>query len=225
MIEGMVRAKFHEFFVLEHNRPDYRLAKAILKYRPDILFLEMGSPTGDPDTIFNRHRPDKKPLPLVREIQKGLRRASKEFGYAKSNILMWDNIVKLWREGHQLLVFNTDAPDDLRREFFEVWKNMYPSATKNWLWWVRIYLRERYMERNIRWALNHYRTVKQPIALVQFGGFHWRHVKFLLGNPPKEKIWKYYFGKFPEINRKNIAQKIKKENKLFYRYWRKISGF
>lgn len=190
-----------------------------------MLFLEMGSKTGNPDTIFNHYSPQKKPLGEVCNIQKDSRSASHEFGYAKSNILMWDNIMKLWREGCQLLVFNADGPDELRNEFFEVWKNMYPCAKKNWLWWVRIYLRERYMERNIRWALNHYRFQRQPVSLVQFGGFHWRHIKFLLGNPSKKKIWEYYFGKFSEVTQATIAEKIKKENKLFYRYWRKISGF
>lgn len=216
---------FHEFFVREHNRADYNFARAILKYRPDFVFLEMGSPKGNPDTIFNRYSPEKKPLDKVIAIQNEMHKASDKFGYAKSSILMWDNIMKLWREGHNVLIFNADAPDDLRREFFEVWRNMYPSATKNWLWWVRIYLRERYMTRNIRWALSHYKYQKQPVALVQFGGFHWKHTKFHLNNPPKKELWNYYFKKFPEITPGNIGKKIKKENKLFYKYWKTMSGF
>lgn len=222
---NMKDVKFHEFFTREHNRADYSFARAILKYKPDFVFLEMGSPEGNPDTIFNRYNPEQKPLDKVSAIQNEMRKVSKTFGYAKSNILMWDNIMKLWREGHNVRVFNTDAPDDLRKEFFEVWKNMWPAEKKNWLWWVRIHLRERYMERNIRWALNQYHLSKRPVALVQFGGFHWRHVKFLLTNPSKKEIWNYYFSKFPELTSENIAQKIKKENKLFYRYWRLISGF
>jgi len=221
----MQKVKFHEFFVNEYNRPDYRLAKAILKYRPDILFLEMGSPDGDPETIFNRFPPEKKPLGKVRSIQSGMRRAARKFGYAKSNILMWDNIMKLWKEGHNLLVFNTDGPDELRREFFEVWNHTYPSVKKNWLWWVHIYLRERYMARNIRQAFKRYPSKKKRVAIVQFGGFHWRHVKFLLGDPSKEEIWKYYFGKFREVDKKTIGRKIKEQNRLFYKYWQKTSRF
>jgi len=216
---------FHEFFVREHNRADYRFARAILKYKPDFVFLEMGNSNGNPDTIFNHYDPWKKPTNKVKAIQNKMGKNAKTFGYAKSDILMWDNIMKLWREDHNTLVFNTDAPNDLRREFFEVWKNMYPSAKKNWLWWVQIYLREKYMERNIRWALRKYNFKKYPIALVQFGGFHWRHIKFLLSNPSKKEIWNYYFKKFPEISPKNIAQKIRKENKLFYKYWKTMPGF
>ena len=221
----MQKVKFHEFSVLEHNRPDYQFARAILKYRPEFLFLEIGSSTGNPDTIFNRYSPNKKPLREVRKIQAALRRNAKRFRYAKSNVLMWDNIVKLWKEGHDVLVFNTDSPDELRREFFEVWNHMYPDAKKNWLWWVRIYLRERYMARNIQWAIKHYPRKKQSVALVQFGGFHWRHVKFLLNRPSKKEVWNYYFKKFSEISPVTIEPKIREQNKVFHKYWRKISKF
>ena len=221
----MNKIKFHGFFVNEYNRPDYRLAQAILKYRPGILFLETGSGDGNPDTIFNRYSANKKPLREVRAIQSAMRKAARRFGYAKSDILMWSNIVKLWKEGHDVLVFNADGPAELRREFFEVWKNMYPSATKNWLWWVHIYLRERYMARNIMWALERYPSKKPRVALVQFGGFHWRHVKFLLGKPARKDIWKYYFGKFSEVAPGTIAGKIKKQNRVFYKYWLEVSKF
>lgn len=70
-----------------------------------------------------------------------------------------------------------------------------------------------------------YKIKNNPKILIFLQRFHWEHVKFLLDNPSKKKIWKYYFGKFSEITHLTISKKIRKNNKLFYRYWKKYSNF
>lgn len=205
--------------------PDYRQAKAVLKYRPDIIIFESANDNKTPDTVYNKYDCKHKPIKLVRERQLSLKKHIKSFGDAASGIPMWDNIIKLWNEGHNVLLYNTDASVELRREFFEVWKYMYPCALKNWLWWVRIYLREKCMAKNIRWILQQNRNKEKVTIAVFLQSFHWQHVKFLLKNPTKKQIWKYYFGKFKEVNSNNIGKKIKEQNKVFYKYWKKLSDF
>lgn len=209
------------------NGPDYRQAEATLKYRPDIILFESPCNGKTPDTVYNRYDCDSKPIRLVREHQKFLKRAAKApgFGDAESDVLLWDNIIKLWNGGHNVLIYNIDSPDDLRRSFFEVWKYMYPCALKNWLWWVRIYLREKYMAKNFKWVIDQNKNRGNLVVAVFAQSFHWEHVKFLLANPTKKQIWEYYFGRFKEINPGNIAEKIKKENKIFYKYWKKCADF
>jgi len=206
---------------------DLRRAQYVLKYKPDIIIFENASNHKDPDTIFNKYSCENKPIKLVRENQDFLKKVSKIHGNGDvlSDVLMWDNIVKLWNEGHNVLLYDIDGPDDLRREFFEVWKYMYPCATKNWLWWVRIYLREKYMAENVKWILEKNKSKENLKIAVFIESFHWIHVKFLLKNLSKKQIWEYYFKKFKEVDTKNISQKIKEQNKVFFKYWKKISDF
>lgn len=207
------------------KQPDYRQAEAVLKYRPDIIIFEQAEKNGSPETVFNKYSPENKPIEKVLAIQKGLRMAAEEpgFGDALSTVKTWENIMQLWREGHNVLIYNVDAPRDLRREFFEVWCHMYPCALKNWLWWVRIYLREVIMAKHVRDISKKYTAKTDPTILICIQSFHWRHVRFLLSGPSKDKIWQYYFSGFKEVSRKNISGKIKKENKIFYMYWKKLS--
>ncbi len=207
--------------------PDYRRAQYVLKYRPDIIVFESANDNENPGMIFNKYDCQNKPTKLVREFQKELRKNSKTPGNgdALSDIPVWENIMRLWKEGHNVLLYNVDGRTELRKEFFEVWKYMYPCATKNWLWWVRIYLREKYMAKNIKWVIEKNKNKEKLTIAIFLESFHWEHVKFLLKNPSKEKIWQYYFGKFKEVNQKNIAKKIKEKNIVFYKYWNKISDF
>ena len=121
------------------------------------------------------------------------------------------------------LLFNVDAPKELRSEWFDVWNNMYPCALKNWLWWVPIFIRERIMAKNICHILENYKEKENPKILIFLQSFHWRHVKFLLSEPSKDKIWEYYFGKFDRISKEHISEKIKKLNKTYYKYWKKYA--
>lgn len=208
------------------SEPDYRQAECVLKFRPDIVIKE--SPMDKtPDTIYNKFSCKDKPFNLVAEHRKYLIKNSKVVGNgdALSDVKLIDNIASLWKEGHDVLIYNVDAPNVFRKEFFEVWKYMYPSALKNWLWWVRIYIREKYMAKNIAWILEKHKDKEKVTIAIFLQNWHWRHVKFLMGNPTKNEIWKYYFARFKEVNQKNITEKIKKENKVFYKYWMKMSDF
>lgn len=208
------------------TKPDYRQANAVLKYRPDIIIFEDACGK-TPDTIYNKFDCKNKPVSLINDFQRQLKKIAKEpgMGDAASDIELWENIKNLWRGGQNVLLYDVDGPKDLRREFFEVWKYMYPCALKNWLWWVRIYLREKYMCKNVEWVLNKNKKNKNLTIAIFLQSFHWEHVEFLLKKPSKKEIWKYYFAKFKEVGRQNISAKIKKNNNLFYRHWRKISDF
>ena len=208
------------------SKPDYRQAEYVLKYKPDIIIFE--SPADKtPDTIYNKYSCDKKPLDLIRKYRNRLIESSKVPGNgdALSDARLFDNVVKLWKTGHDVLLYNIDGPSELRREFFEVWKYMYPSALKNWLWWVRIYLREKYMTKNLKWVLEKNKDKESVTIAIFLQGWHWRHIKFLLSNPSRKEVWKYYFSRFKEVDEKDIGEKIKKENKVFYKYWLRMSDF
>lgn len=221
-----MKPRFIQFNILEQNKLDYRQARAVLKYRPDIIIFEEAAEKFNPETIFNKYRPENKPLKKLLVIQKNLRKNAKRFRYVLSDIKTWENIKQLWEEGHDVLVYNVDAPKEMRREFFEVWRNMYPCALKNWLWVAsRLYIRETIMTGHIKNILLKYRGKANPIILVCLQKTHWVHVKFLLSSPAKEKIWRYYFGKFKEVSPENIGGKIKSANKVFYKYWEKCSIF
>lgn len=220
-------AKFIQINCREIRRVDLRRARAVLTYRPDIVLFEMPASPHTTDMVFNRYAPDKKPLNELRKILRRLRFVAKEMLIARSFAAVWESIAALWREEHQVLVYNIDAPADVYHEFYTngVWTNMYPCAMKNWLWWVRILLRERYMAAHVREIMKRYTAKKNPTVLVCVEKFHWVHVKFLLSDPSKEQIWKFYFGRFSGITPSNIAKKIKKGNNVFYKHWKEVSGF
>lgn len=222
---AMAKHIFHQFDCKEENRPDYRQARAVLKYRPDIIIFETPEKNGTPDSPFNKYGPGKKPQKKIEERLNSLEREAKRFGYAKSDIRTLQNINQLWRTGHEVLLFNVDAPLELRGEWFDAWEGMYPCASKNWLWWVRIYLRERIMANHLKSILKKYKKGKPLTILIFLQVFHWRHVEFLLSDPSKSQIWNYYFGKFQKVERSAIGSRIKKVNKIFYKYWKKFSDF
>ncbi|MDD3101568.1 MAG: hypothetical protein PHE59_00240 [Patescibacteria group bacterium] len=221
----MIKPKFHQFNCREQNRVDLRQARAVLKYKPDIIIFEQPEKDGNPESIFNKYDCKNKPFRKVSIIKKNLKEVSREFRYALSMVKTFENIERLWHDGHDILLYNVDGPQELRADFFEVWYNMYPCATKNWLWWVYIYLRERIMANHIHLILKKYKIKNNPKILIFIQSFHWKHVKFLLSNPSKKEIWNYYFGKFSEITPPTIAKRIRKNNELFYKYWEKYSDF
>lgn len=205
-----MRPKFYNFNCRESNALDLRQAEAVLKYKPDIVFLEY--PNND-----NELRP------ITKSVKKFSKEIVKTSPWAKSDLIMWKNVEYLWKKGLKTKVYAIDGPGELNSEFMLAWHNTYPCATKNWFWWIRIYLRERYMAKYILDALNEYQEGKNPTVLVFLQNFHWNHVKFLLTKPSKEKIWKYYFKKFEkEVSPRTIPKILKKESKVFYKYWQKF---
>jgi hypothetical protein len=218
-----MKARFIQVDCIEGNKIDHRQSDAVLKHKPDMVFLEYPMEGRTPDSVFNKYKPESKPRKLLENQINSLKKHSKDTSWIKSDIKMWENIEKLWENGHDVKIYKVDAPRELVTVWNEVWKNMYPCAKKNWLWWVRIYLREKYMAKNINWVLSRYRLRDNLVVLVFLQSFHWEHVQFLLNHPSADKVWEYYFGNFPEISQSNIAERIKENNKIFYKYWKRVS--
>jgi len=221
-----MKPKYFQFNCKETDELDLRQANAALEYKPDIIILEYPNNHKTPGLEFNKYDALKKPKSLVKNKLKGLpNKVLKIHPWAKADQVMWQNIANLWKKDHQVLMYAVDAPSELTKEWLDVWRGTYPCAKKNWVWWLHIYLRERIMANNIQWILKNYKGKENPIILIFLQSFHWDHVKFLLKKPSKKEIWDYYFDKFPEVNKNNIAVKIKSLNKIFYKYWKKISDF
>lgn len=221
-----MKPKYIQFDCRETDKLDLRQANAVLKYNPDIIILEYPNNNKTPDLIFNKYDALKKPKDLVKKrLKKFPDEILKIQPWVRADTIMWENIADLWAKDLQVFIYAVDAPNELTSECLDVWKHAYPCVKKNWLWWVKIYLRERIMANNVQWILHNYKGKENPTTLIFLQSFHWDHVKFLLKNPNKEKIWNYYFGKFPEINRSDIAIKIQSLNKVFYKYWNKFSDF
>jgi len=217
---------YHQFNCKETDELDLRQANAVLELKPDIIILEYPNNKKTPNLPFNNYPALEKPKQLVnKRLKEFPEKILKIHPWAKADTIMWKNINSLWGKNHQVLVYAVDAPVELTKEWLEVWNHMYPCSKRNWLWWVQIYLREKIMAKNIQWILDNYKDKEKPKILVFLQSFHWKHVKFLLKAPKKDDIWNYYFGKFTEIDRQTIRNKIKKSNRLFYKYWKKIADF
>ena len=196
------------------------------QYRPDIILFELPAKGGNPSLVFNRYDPLKKPLKEVGYIKHRLRVAARKYPYALSDIHVWENIEKLWRDGHNVFLFNIDGPDELRRDYFKLARGLtYNQQRKQMIFWVHCYLRETEMAEHIRHILKNYKETSNPIVAVFLQSIHWRHVKFLLKNPSQEKIWNYYFERFRKVNPENIGAEIKKRSSIHYQYWEMASHF
>ena len=221
-----MKPRFIQENCIEGNKVDLRQARVVAHYRPDIILFEYPAERGNPSRIFNHYGPDKKPLKEVERIKRGLRVAVQKFPYALSDIPIWENIEKLWRDGRNVLLFNIDGPDDLRRDYFKLARGLtYDEQRKNLIFWVHCYMREIAMADHIRRILNDYKEKSNPVIAVFLQSIHWQHVKFLLKNPSQKKIWNYYFGRFPKINLQNIAAAIQKESSIHYKYWKRTPYF
>lgn len=223
-MRNKLKPKYLQFDCKETKQLDLRQANAVLEHKPDIIILEYPNNNKTPDSPFNKYQAQMKPKELLEERLKGFpKEVIRIHPWVKADEIMWKNIVQLWSEGHQIMVYTTDGPNELTRELLEVWNYTYPCVKKNWLWWVRIYLRERIMANNMNWILTNYKGVPNPTTLIFLQSFHWNNVQFLMGNPTKNEVYNYYFGKFPEVGKKDIAGRIKSLNKVFYKYWTRYS--
>jgi hypothetical protein len=221
-----MKPKYIQVNCNETDKLDWRQARAVTKYKPDIIILEYPNNQKTPGLPFNKYKALEKPKEMVKKRLKEFpKEVIKIHPWVRTEPTMWKNVANLWAKGHQVLVYAVDAPHELTGEWLEMWRHAYPCIKKNWLWWVQIYLRERIMANHLQWILKHYKEKQEPMTLIFLQDFHWEHVKFLLKNPTRDKIWDYYFGKFPDVNRNNIAREIKKLNQVFYRYWRNFSDF
>jgi hypothetical protein len=219
-----MKPRFIQENCIEGNGIDLRQARVVAHYRPDIIFFEYPAKGGNPSLVFNRYGPLKKPLKGVGQIKRRLKIAARKYPYALSDIPVWENIEKLWRSGRNVLLFNIDGPDELRRDYFKLARGRtYDQQRKQLIFWAHCYLREIEMADHIRRILKNYKEKSDPVVAVFLQSVHWRHVKFLLKNPSRERIWNYYFGRFPKINPKNIGPEIQKKSPVHYKYWERAS--
>ncbi len=211
---------------VEGDKIDLRQADAVLKHKPDIIIFELPqSHNGKPGTIFNRYSCAHKPIEKVEAIIKGKKHAAKKFPYAASDIAVWENIQRLWKQGVNVQIYNVDAPIKMRREYVAVEATGYPSVRKDWLFWVYLYLRDTYMARNIKHILDTYSLKSNPTILVCLQSIHWKHAQFLLTNPSSQKTWKYYFGKFPALTPSVVTSQVRRRNRVLGEYWKKLQHF
>jgi hypothetical protein len=218
----LIRPRFIQENCVEGNRTDLRQANVVRKYRPDIILFELPAERGNPSLMFNRYSPDKKPLKEISKMIHEAKIAARRFPYALSDARTFENIEKLWRAGHNVLLFNIDGPRAIRRDYWNHYGSLpYDSQRKKLIFWVHCYLRETQMASRIRHILKNYEENPDPIIAVFLQSIHWHHVKFLLKDPSQKEIWKYYFGRFPKINPANIGPKIKKIDAVHYEYWQK----
>lgn len=208
---------------VEGNRIDLRQAQSVLKHRPDMIFFEFPAGKNGPDTIFNKYPADKKPLKKVDALIARLRISALEYPYALSDVAVWENIKQLWAEGHNVLLYNVDAPDALRRAYKLEYEMPYPQARKDWLFWAYLYLRDVSMAKNVTDILSHHKGKNSPLIAVFIQSIHWEHVEFLMGKPSKANIFQYYFGKFPEIHKHNLEDNLKKRNPFMYKWWVRLA--
>jgi hypothetical protein len=223
-----ITQKFIQRSCVEGNEIDLRQADAVIKYKPDIIVFELPQDSKEPSKIFNRYSCKNKPFKKIEEIIKNLKKASKNYPYVASDIIVWENIKKLWEQGINTQIYNIDSPTKLRKEFNLFKKPIsveYPAVRRDWLFWVYLYLREVYMTKNMQMILRKY-SKKNLTILICLQSIHWDHTSFLLTNPSKEKIWEYYFGRFKELKpNKNIENRIKERSKILYNYWKKVQKF
>lgn len=217
--------KFIQRDCVEGDKADLRQAQAVLKHRPDIIIFEMSCSNGGPGIVFNRYSCENKPFEKVNEIISKLKVSAKKYPYAESDIAVWENIKALWEDGVNAQIYNVDAPDRMRREFNLFTAEGYPSVRKDWLFWTYLYLRDTCMARNIKKALDGYSKKKNPTVLIFLQSIHWKHAQFLLTDPSKEKIWEFYFGRFPRVKINMIEKHIRERSKVLGEYWKKNSSF
>ena len=220
--------KLYQFSCFEGKNIDMRQANAVLKYRPDIIIFEAPCNEKTPDLIYNKFSPSKKPQSELIKYKEMLHKVAKKFSWVESDIYVYDNIATLWKEGHDIKLYNVDGPSELLKINLKFDDKKYPKPYRrgtHFVWWVRIYIREKIMTKNVQWILSHYKNKKDFTGLVFLESFHWRNVKFQLSKPPKKQMWNYYFGNFRDLNQKNIGSRIKENNKLLYKYWLKYSEF
>ncbi len=205
-----------------------RQANAITRHKPDIIFFEAPNNSQTPDSIYNKFPPSRKPLNRLKKQKKDLLQVAKKFPWVKSDIYVYDNIATLWKNGHDIKLYKVDGPSELLKIDLEKsgYQNHKPYRRgTHFEWWVKMYLREKIMVKNIQKVLYQYRNKNNLIILMFLQKFHWHNVKFQMSKPTKKRIWNYYFGSFNNLNEKNINLRIKKGNKILYKYWRKYSDF
>jgi len=208
----MLRPRFIQRSCVEGDHIDLRQAAAIKRFRPDIVLFELPSNQAVPTNQAE-----------IDQIIAHLEIAAKKYPYARSDIAVWQNIGQLWRAGCHLQAFNIDGPDGLRRVVNTEFTEKYPAVRRDWLFWAYLYTRERQMADNIERIINNC-DKPNPTVAVFLQSIHWKHVRFLMRHPQPPQIWRYYFGRFPEITPENIDDKIRQRSPTLGRFWKRRLG-
>ncbi|MDP3988794.1 MAG: hypothetical protein Q8P93_00990 [bacterium] len=190
--------KFIQIGCKERNGIDPAQAKAVLKHKPDIILFEFPQDNKTPETIFNKYPPEKKPKKELSKVIKILRTATKSMPWAESDIQVFENINKLWDEGKQVYLYFIDAPIKItsaRLDENNKRHSPFPKIQKYLWWWNKMYAREGYMTKHLKWILKKHKE-KDLKVLVFLEKFHWNNVQFRLKAKSKEEIQKYYFSAF-----------------------------
>ncbi len=219
--------KTHQISCLEGKKIDLRQAEAVLLHRPDVVIFEAPPVGKTPSLIYNKYSASKKPLREVEKYKRMLRRLATKAPWVMSDIYVYENIVKLWKEGHDVKLYNVDAPTKLLRINLKIDKNWDPKPYRrgtHFEWWVRIYLREKIMTENILEILSK-NNKKDFKVLIFLQKFHWLNVQFLMSKPSKKQTYEYYFGKFKRTNMGAIGCDVRNVNEALYKYWKNISDF
>jgi len=216
--------KIFQYSCKESNKIDTRQAEAVLRKKPDVIFFEAPFDNKDVE-LFNKFPINKKPFGKVKQYQKMLLKVSKKYRWVKSDILVFDNIVKLWKSGHDVKLYNVDGPSGLLKITIDNGWNRLDLPKRRGVhfgWWVYIYLREKVMSDNISKIIK--KLPVDTVVLVFLQKFHWLNVKYQLQNKNKKDIFKYYFGKFKGVSISNINKTVDERcPKKLIKFWNKYS--
>ena len=213
----------HQIPCREQNNIDLRQANAVIKHKPNIIIFE--APSSISPLFFDSHQTPAKQKEILKTKISNLKKVSEKYPWFESDIKVFKNAYDLAKSGHELKMYSVDGPSELLQQtIVNKWNLMNKPRVRGsvFLWWVYIYLREKIMTENIRPIL---KDNKDKSILIFLQKFHWLNVQFQLSNPSKDKLWNYYFGKFEKIKRKDVANILKKDNDILYKYWIKYSEF
>lgn len=190
--------KFIQVGCKERDGIDPAQAKAVLKHKPDIILFEYPQNNKTPDTIFNKYLPAKKPKKEVTKMIQMLKVASKSQSWVQSDVQVFKNIDKLWSKGKQVYLYFIDAPSKITSARLDENNKLhrpFPKIQKYLWWWKKMYARESYMTKHLKWILKKHEE-KDIKILVFLEKFHWNNVQFRMKAKSKEAIQEYYFSTF-----------------------------
>lgn len=200
--------KLVHFNEKEHSAKNLNAkAKKIINFKPNIVLLEYPKETQVFFNEINRFSPLEKPKKKVERFKKSLIINSKKYPWLKADIKVIEEIEKLWNKNKQVYLFAIDG-------YVELTSVKLHNGLSNLVW---NYLRELYMSENIKKLKQRFSKKK---ILIFCHNYHWKNIQYILKHYSKNKIWNYYFKKEGIASVKELENRIKKRNKILYKYWK-----
>ncbi len=196
-------------------------AEEILKIKPDAILFEYPVPERNSLSDFNNFSPKEKPKQRIDAWKKSYAKYSEKYHWLKSEYKIIEAIEQLWNEEKQTYLFEIDGPIGLTSI----------GETKDSLKGLQIivwnYIREKFMAENIRniESFLDKKAGKEGVVLIFCHDTHWKNIRFLLKNPSKNEIQKYYFSRRGIKSIKEIESELKEKNMLLYQFWKLKSDF